>query len=137
MKIDDALKDYFSTQKEVLCVYIFGSQAKGKENIYSDVDIAVLFESGLTQKERTEQRLSIMDRLSSILNKDTDVVVLNEASPFLRFQVIKEGKRIYERPDRDEHSFEANTIVQYFDFLPIRRRLETAMINNIKGLKDG
>lgn len=132
MKIESNLKNYFSSQKEVLCVYLFGSQASGKENTYSDVDIAVLFEPNLTQEKRTEKRLSLIDRLSSILNKDVDVVVLNEASSFLRFQIIKEGKRIYERVDRDEHSFEANTIVEYFDFLPVRRRMETAMLNNIK-----
>lgn len=126
------LKGYFSTQKEVLCVYLFGSQAKGKQNNYSDVDIAVLFEPNLTQEERTEKRLSLMDNLSSILNKDVDVVALNDANSFLRFQVIKEGQRIYERSDRDEHNFEANTIVEYFDFLPIRQRLETTMMNNIK-----
>lgn len=126
------LQDYFSRQKQVLCVYLFGSQIKGKENIYSDIDIAVLFQANLTQKERTEKRLGFMDELSSILNKDVDVVILNEASSFLKFQVIKEGKRIYERPDRSEHSFEAKTIVEYFDFLPVRRSLEAAMINNIK-----
>lgn len=126
------LQDYFSRQKQVLCVYLFGSQIKGKENIYSDVDIAVLFQPNLTQKERTEKRLSLMDELCSILNKDVDVVILNEASTFLKFQVIKEGEKIYERPDRSEHSFEAKAIVEYFDFLPIRRSLETAMLNNIK-----
>lgn len=126
------LKGYFSAQKEVLCVYLFGSQAKGKQNNYSDVDIAVLFEPNLTQEERTEKRLSLTDDLSSILNKDVDVVALNDANSFLRFQVIKEGQRIYERPERDEHNFEANTIVEYFDFLPIRQRLETTMMNNIK-----
>ena len=132
MKNKNALKDYFSTQKEILCVYLFGSQARGRVNTYSDIDIAVLFEPNLTQEERTERRLSLMDNLSSILDKDVDVVVLNEASSFLRFQVIKEGRRIYERSDRSEHSFEARAIVEYFDFLPIRRRLETAMLNNIK-----
>ena len=132
MKIRDTIKDYFSTQKEVLCVYLFGSQARGRENIHSDIDLAVLFESNLTQQERTEKRLSLIDNLSALLNKDVDAVVLNEASSFLRFQVIKEGQRIYERADRIEHSFEANTIMQYFDFLPIRRRLEAAMLNHIK-----
>lgn len=76
--------------------------------------------------------LYIMDDLSSILDKNVDVVVMNEASCFLSFQIIKNGVKIHERADRIDHSFEARTIVEYFDFIPVRRRLEEALVNRIK-----
>ncbi len=133
MDIGNIIRNFFVKEKNVLCVYLFGSAATGKKNKFSDVDIAVLFDVNLSQEEHTQKRLSIMNNLSRILNRDIDVVVLNEASSFLKFQIIKNGLRIYERVDRTEHSFEARAIVEYFDFLPVRRRLETALINNIKG----
>lgn len=133
MDIKDTIRDYFVTKKNVLCVYLFGSVATRKESKFSDVDIAVLFGTDVSQEEYSQKSLSIMDELSRILDRDIDVVVLNKASSFLKFQIIKYGLRIYEHPERTEHGFEARTIVEYLDFLPLRRRLETALINNIKG----
>lgn len=131
--IKDKIKDYFSHQETVICVYLFGSTAKGKENKFSDVDIAVLFNADTCKETYTQRRLDIMDKLSRILDKDVDVVLLNEAASFLKFHIIKEGIRIYERADRADHGFEAKTIVEYLDFLPIRKRSETSLINNIRG----
>ncbi len=76
-----------------------------------------------------------MDELSSILDKDIDVVILNKATSFLKFQTIKNGIRVYEQPTRANRDFEARSIMEYFDFRPIRRKLEAALINNIKGAK--
>lgn len=130
----DKIRDYFSHQEKVVCVYLFGSTAKDKENKFSDVDIAVLLDVEADREGYTRRHLFFMDELSRILDKDVDVVVLNEAASFLKFHIIKEGIKVYERTDRVEHNFEARTIVEYLDFLPIRRRLEAALINNIRGL---
>lgn len=132
--IKDKIREYFSHQEKVICVYLFGSTAKSKENKFSDVDIAVLFDAGVDRVEYTRRCLSITDELSRILDKDIDVVDLNEAASFLKFHIIKEGIKVYERPCRIEHNFEARTIVEYLDFLPIRRKLEAALITNIRGL---
>ena len=126
------IKDYFAGEKDVLCVYLFGSTAKGKENRFSDVDIAILFDSNVPEGQYTQKCLTIMNNVSRVLNRDVDVVVLNRASSFLKFQIIKNGLRIYERLGRTKRHFEAKAIMEYFDFLPIRRKLEIALINNIK-----
>ena len=133
MNIQETVINYFAERKDVLCVYLFGSAAKGKENIHSDVDIAVLFDGSMPAERYNEEILPIVDTLSRILDRDVDIVALNSADTFMRFQVIKNGLRIYERPDRREHNFEAKAIMEYFDFLPIRKRMEDALIRNIKG----
>ena len=132
MDIRNAIREYFIKQKRVLCVYLFGSAMTEKENRFSDVDIAILFEMYAPQEQYSQDSLFIMDDLSRILNKDVDVVELNNATSFLKFQIVKNGFRIYERSDRIEHSFEARVIREYFDFLPVRRKLEMALLNNIK-----
>ena len=133
MDTETILKSYFSKQKEVLGVYLFGSVAKGKENRFSDVDVAVLFDRSVPEAEYTDQQLAFMNGLSRLLNRDVDVVVLNKATVFLRFQILRGDKRVYERPDRNERTFEARTLVEYLDFLPIRRRLEASLIRSIRG----
>ncbi|PIP19532.1 MAG: nucleotidyltransferase [Candidatus Omnitrophica bacterium CG23_combo_of_CG06-09_8_20_14_all_41_10] len=132
MKIQEAVKDYFSGQKDVVSVYLFGSTATGKTHSTSDVDIAVFFQSSLPQEEQSSRSLLMMDELSRILDKNIDIVVLNSANSFLKFQIIKSGLRLCEDKERKSRGFEARAIMEYFDFLPIRNRLEEALVNNIK-----
>lgn len=116
----------------VLAAYLFGSQAKGAAHKDSDVDIAVLFAQQLKPEEYTDKQIAIMNNISQALNREADVVVLNSASLFLKYHILKEGVKIYERPGRDERSFEAKAITEYFDFLPIKNRIENALLNKIK-----
>ena len=132
MNIREAIRDYFAKQKDVLCVYLFGSVASGKENRFSDVDIAVLFDKRAPREEYSRRVLLMMDELSGLLDKNVDMVALNDAASFLKFQVIKSGERIYESLDRHSRDFESAAIIEYFDFFPIRTRLEAAMISGIK-----
>lgn len=117
----------------ILAVYLFGSQAKGKARKYSDIDIAVLFDKNVREKDYTDKQVDIMTNLSGFLNKEIDVIVLNTASLFLRYHILKSGMKIYERPRRTDHSFEALAIVQYLDFLPIKNRIENGLLAKIKG----
>lgn len=116
----------------VLAAYLFGSQAKGAANKYSDVDIAVLFDVQLKPEEYTDKQIAIMNNISQALNREADVVILNSAPLFLKYYILKEGVKIYERQGRDERSFEAKAITEYFDFLPIKNRIENALLNKIK-----
>ena len=133
MDIKKVIRDYFTGQKDALCVYLFGSVAAGRENRFSDVDIAVLFDEHVSHEEYSRRVLSMMDELSGLLDKDVDIVVLNDAASFLKFQIIKSGMRIYERPDRHSRGFESAAVIEYFDFFPIRNKLETALISGIRG----
>jgi len=128
----ESIKKYFSTQKDVVCAYIFGSFAKGKQNLYSDLDIAVLLNPYLDQKEYVDRQIAIMIELSRVLDVETDIIIINRANTFLKFQIFKYGKRIYERKDRKNRAFEAKALLEYFDFLPIRILLESGLIRKIK-----
>lgn len=133
MSIEDILKAYFPKYKEVLCVYLFGSIAVGKQRPSSDVDLAILFDFRVPESDYAQRQLTFMDEISRLLDRNVDVVVLNRTSSFLKFHVIQVGKRIYERSDRAEHHFEAYTIAEYLDFLPIQKRLEAALVHHLKG----
>ncbi|MEI7673780.1 MAG: nucleotidyltransferase domain-containing protein [Deltaproteobacteria bacterium] len=131
-KIRDAARNCFEREKSVLCAYLFGSFASGKENRTSDMDIAVLFDAPTPRSEYSGRVLSMMDALSASFDRDVDMVVLNDADSFLKFQVLKTGERIYERTDRRKRDFERMAVLEYFDYLPIRKKLEAAFIRGIK-----
>ena len=132
-QIEGKVRGYLALKREVLCAYLFGSLASGREKASSDVDIAVLFSPGIDSERYTPIRLSMINELSRILDREIDVAVLNGASSFLKFQVIKYGSRIYEKEGRADRGFEARAIVEYLDFIPIRSKLEKGLIDHIKG----
>ena len=92
------LVSVFQLYPQVKLVYFFGSRARGKEGPMSDYDFAVYLDEK-DAKSRFETRLSLMSKLSQRIGTDKiDVVVLNDTeSPELRYNIIKEGKLVYEK----------------------------------------
>jgi len=71
---------------------VFGSAAQGRKQPKSDFDIAVL------TKKKPSARLfyKLFQEFSNIFKgENVDVRFLNEADPFFRFEVIKDGQLIY------------------------------------------
>ena len=88
---------YLQKQPTVSAAYLFGSHAKGTARADSDVDIAVLFTTGLSFKERFDLKLSLAGDLEELLTKQVDVVDLEEASYLLRHQVFLHGILLFEK----------------------------------------
>ncbi|MBC7228941.1 MAG: ribbon-helix-helix protein, CopG family [Actinobacteria bacterium] len=113
----ETLRAFFASREDVALAYLFGSRAKGTAGRMSDLDIAVLFEPGGDRGSMMERRLDIMSRLAELLGEEkVDVLLLNEASPGLRFAVIKDGKPVYAREEGSRIAFEAETCMRYLDF---------------------
>ena len=66
------LKKYFQKEPQVLLAFLFGSFAKGRAIKESDVDLAVYL-SGKSKQDR------IWSKASQILEKEVDLICLNEA----------------------------------------------------------
>ena len=116
--------------EEVLFGYVFGSAATGKRRKGSDVDIAVY----LAPERRSEFfdiRLKLLEQLTGTLSKEADVVVLNTASPFLRYVALREGVLAFERSPETRIDFELKALNEYFDYQPVlkqyRARLATPL----------
>ena len=122
----DTLKDLFVKMSEILLVFIHGSVAKGRTRIDSDIDIAVLF----NKKPSFEQLFKIKDEVSENLNKEIDLTVLNDASPVIKMQVLKNGKLLFERNKGEYARFFVNTVKVYDDLKTSRLVIEK---NVLKG----
>jgi predicted nucleotidyltransferase len=118
------LKGFLEGREQILLVFIFGSFATRRITSYSDIDIAILFES-LPDVYETNQ---LRDELTELLNRDTDVIVLNNASPILRMQVLKKGVLILSKERRYFHQFFVDTVNQYDDLKRIRKNCEDSIL---------
>jgi hypothetical protein len=132
-------------QTEIIAVYLFGSTAQGKAHRLSDTDVAILYPENLAVDEMFQRTLTIGTLLEGALKQPVDIVVLNCAAPFLRFQVIKTGKLIVERDCTARCLFQMRAMNTYYDAKPyleyqrqatVRRIREQGLGNGYKGHRD-
>lgn len=120
------LKAYFIEKHDVLLVFLFGSSAGKRMTSFSDIDIGLLF-----KKLPDIHKLNNMqDELRGMLKRDIDLIVLNEASPIIRMQIIKTGTLALQRDGSDFSKFYGDTVKQYDDLKIIRKKCED---NILKG----
>jgi predicted nucleotidyltransferase len=120
-------------QHPVLLAYLFGSQATGRTHADSDIDVAVLLNASLTPDERFAERLTLIGALSRLLGTDNvDMVILNEASPLLAYEVLRSGVLLYCSDDNTRVEFQVCTLRTYEDTAPLRQILATAMAERLK-----
>lgn len=79
-------------------ITLFGSQATGRTNQKSDIDIAVIRKQPIS----FDDRLKIIGDFSDAFKReDVEVVDLVSASPTLMYAVVRDGKLLYEEKEND------------------------------------
>ena len=115
----------------VLVAYLFGSHAVGRTGPASDYDIAVLCAPELSSPERGRWRLELIGRLIDVYHSDAiDLVILNDAPPLLRFEVIRVRHVLYNRDDEARVTFEVRTMQEWFDWEPRYTRMQRARLKH-------
>lgn len=113
------LGSFFEGRPEVVFAYLFGSQAKGTAGPISDVDLAIFIDPLCTPQTGAfgyQSDLSV--ELQSLLEKEVDLIILNDASTMLKYQVLRDGSLIYCRSEKERQRFHEQTVAQYLDFQP-------------------
>jgi predicted nucleotidyltransferase len=97
----------------VILAYLFGSHAEGRIHQGSDIDVAVLLEEGLSWQERGRWQIKLIGRLIDVFQADeVDLLILNDAPPFLRHRVIRPRRRLHVRDEKVRVDFEVRTMRQ-------------------------
>jgi predicted nucleotidyltransferase len=112
------LKQALASEGNILVCFIFGSEAMGIARAASDVDIALLLKEVLPSEKRLSLKLKVANKLSCILGREIDLVILNNAGNLLKYQVVSKGKLIFERHKGLAKKFKLNSVKEYFDYLP-------------------
>lgn len=105
----------------IVCVYLFGSQARGQAGKNSDIDVALLFDRS-PPATLEGLRFDLGGALEARLHRPVDLVILNDAPPDLIHRVLRDGFIVLERDRAARIRFEVNARNQYFDLAPVRAR---------------
>lgn len=126
------ITSYFKERGEVSALYVFGSLAKANETKESDIDIAVLVDETKLEKKNFEllkRRYYAASPYFSL--RPIDIVLLNTASPFLKHQVIKTGRILFDRNRKLRVRFTAQAITEYLDYKPIEDIFRKALAKRL------
>jgi len=107
-----------SEDSRVEAVYLFGSQANGEAHDRSDVDLAVLLGEDVSLADELRLRAVAVDELH---RDDIDFVILNDAPPLLRYEVVMGGRRLFVRNDASADDFEYRAVLLFLDTDYLRR----------------
>lgn len=108
------LPKIFASFPEVLGVYLFGSYATGRAKANSDLDLAAVLEPGYSSRIKLE----LLTALAEQGFCDVDLVLLNNASPLVRYEAVKHNRLVYRVAAFDANGFFSRVILEYLDFEP-------------------
>jgi len=124
------IKRYFRGRAEVSALYLFGSFSRDKGTAESDIDIAVLLDESRMKGKNFESLKNRYYAASPTFSlKTVDIVILNTAPTFLKYQVLKTAKVLFDRKRKLRTKFTENAITEYLDFKPI----EDIYLNAVAG----
>ena len=109
----EKLKKVLRKENSIKLAYLFGSYAKGTARRLSDVDIAILFDSKMTENQMIKKEFQIAGELSIFFDK-FDLVVLNRGyDTILKYNIIKDG--IILKNNKIRPKFEFELMHEYLD----------------------
>jgi uncharacterized protein len=113
------IKQFAARQKDVLAVYLYGSQAGRQARPDSDIDLAILFdEEKKLPSSWGGRHVSISGQLSQLLKKEVEVQDLSLADVSFCHRVLTEGRLVYCKNDNKRADFEVGCLNSYFDLKP-------------------
>jgi len=114
------LSKILQTNKAVKFAYLFGSYAEDTQTQRSDIDIAVYLNN-----TSLDARLALHHQLEKLLQKDVDIVVLNETkNMYLLENIFRNGIVVTE--DESRALFEVQKQHEIIDFKNFRRYIDAA-----------
>ena len=115
----------------VLLLYLHGTHARGTQSVLSDLDLAVLLERTSAREGRA--RMAVVSALEEACERDdVDLVILNTAGPIIADRVVRHGRLVYARSERERVAFEASAIKHSLDFRYFSRVYDDALFRRIR-----
>lgn len=120
-------------REEVVCGFVFGSQASGKVTPLSDIDVAVWLYPSVEPSWPLQSDL--MGATYEALRTDqVDFVILNRAPPLLQQRAMKTRRMAIVRDFEERVRLETRALLEYLDTQPLR---DLATENVQRRLREG
>lgn len=121
------------SQPVKLCV-LFGSQATGRQRPDSDVDLAVW----PNEMPSAAAKLAWLRELETLLDKPVNLALVSaDLDPVLGFEIVRDGRLIYEQQPELWFKHRAQLWFAYTDSLPFRQAAKNQMQRFAEEVKHG
>lgn len=131
----------FCREHGISLAILFGSQATGRAIRGSDLDLAVWLEQPeLLSNEPGAARFRrqlLRDLINYLETGNIDLVILNRASPLLKFQVARNGKPVYQKTPELFAGFCSRALREHNDARVFYRATEEYLRKVIEGSEKG
>lgn len=123
------LREYLEKQPNIIFAYLFGSYARGDYHTTSDIDIAIYTKD---KDLGLEHYKSLRQELMDLMQKNVDLVLLNDATPLVKHLIIKEKVHIFSKAKDEERDFIVKSLYEYNDMKPYLDLAYNTMIKRIR-----
>ena len=126
-ELERRLMRALESRAEILEAYLHGSQASGRAQAHSDIDVAVYIDESRAPAGAYGYPAELTAYLMSALGTNKiDVAVLNRAPPVLYHRVLRDGRRLLARDLRATTTREGYALSRYCDFVPQLAKMRAA-----------
>ncbi len=94
-------------------IFLFGSHAKNRVTAKSDIDIGIYLRKRISSEKVWELQCSLIDVYK---RRDIDLVILNDASPLLLFDLLLNHEIIYIREEQLLYNFSSWARKRYWQY---------------------
>jgi predicted nucleotidyltransferase len=128
--IEKKITNYFKNKEDIIAVYLFGSYATGNARSFSDIDLAILFDT--RDRSIVNQRLDkyLID-LSRILRKDMHLTAMNFASEALLKQIFKKGHCLMVNDSKKLAYFTMTAYAKIVNFHYYRDQFQAGIVRKV------
>lgn len=128
MDIIKKCKDILIEYEDIIFAYIFGSYAKDNIRKDSDIDIAIYLKDNIDTYEYLDMKMELLEALK----REVDLVILNNATPLLSYEIYKNNILLFTHDRAMENRYKVKTLFEYND---MKRYLDLSYDKTIERLK--
>jgi predicted nucleotidyltransferase len=120
------------TQPEIIALYLYGSQAQGRANVLSDIDIGVLVRDDISK----HQLWRLEDQWAARWPERIDIRLLNLAPLPFKYEVTANGQRLWTANTDAVAEIESLIWRRYWDERPLLEQEWSSYVKHIMEQKD-
>ncbi len=100
-------------------ILLFGSYARGTQNLESDIDIAIKSNKKISKREIFEIRLELEEGIK----KDVDLINLDGINDDFKYEILMNGKTLYCKNELKFELYKLDRYQEYFDLNESRQSI--------------
>jgi predicted nucleotidyltransferase len=117
---------------DVTALFFFGGLAREELKPLSDLDLAVLLRANLEKGKFLDSQLDLVGIVGQELGTDEfDLIILNTAPLRFAYHILKSGKKVFVKDQRQLRDFHETVIKRYLDFQYYRREFDRSFLRGM------